>query len=264
MSRRALGSPMTRPTLVPVERRPNGFTLSHRPPRCAAMMQREDQECITGVSKNMLKAVPSWGTKPPSYLQRRAPLPSWHNKWDETGINTAGLSRLGADVPESGPAPRFSPLCSHVDFQKHHQSKSLNCKPDVAMRSRSEAVFHSRKNTGPLRPSEPHRLCSLLGSTVSTLWMSVWTAKLTLVTHAHKHTQGALRVKRRKMRSRERRSLKFHGDTGEERRAAAAEAQASPATGLISMKMSLPLPWLLHGCHDTLVAWEDVQLQGSA
>lgn len=80
--------------------------------------------------------------------------------------------------------------------------------------------------------------------------------------HVHKHTQAdrqSLESKRgEKWEAEKRRSLKFQGDTGEERRASSSSSSYAglPTTGrLISMKMSLPLPWLPYGCHDTLGAW---------
>ncbi len=83
-------------------------------------------------------------------------------------------------------------------------------------------------------------------------------------TQTHTHKDGALGAKRRKMRSRERKSLKFQGDTGERRR-----ANSSSSAGLPSSRpphqyenepsvtvAAVPLPWHF-GC------LEDVQLQGS-
>ena len=81
------------------------------------------------------------------------------------------------------------------------------------------------------------------------------------MTRTHKHRQAdrqSLESKRgEKWEAEKRRSLKFQGDTGEERRASSSSSYAGlPTTGrLISMKMSLPLPWLPYGCHDTLGAW---------
>lgn len=51
------------------------------------------------------------------------------------------------------------------------------------------------------------------------------------------------------MRSAERKSLKFQGNTGEDSRAGGG---GGGGAGLISMKMRPPLQ---HGCHDTLGAW---------
>lgn len=52
------------------------------------------------------------------------------------------------------------------------------------------------------------------------------------------------------MRSAEGKSLKFQGNTGEDRRAG-----GGGGAGLISMKMSPPFQPLPYGCHDTLGAW---------
>lgn len=63
---------------------------------------------------------------------------------------------------------------------------------------------------------------------------------------------GALGAKRRKVRSAERKSLKFQGDTGEDRRGGGG---GGGGAGLISMKMRPPFQPLPYGCHDTLGAW---------
>lgn len=100
--------------------------------------------------------------------------------------------------------------------------------------------------------SKLHCLFLPLGLTVDAWRVSLWKLKPRFVACTQKkyiHAKtGPLRAKEEKMRSAERKSLKFQGDTGEDRR-------ASSSKGLISMKMSLPLRLLPYGCHDTLAAW---------
>lgn len=122
--------------------------------------------------------------------------------------------------------PAFLFACLHKNSAVHHP-KSLKCKPDVAKRSRPEEVFHSYKNTCPLQPYAIKITSPLFSSCINCghfVRVSLDRELDIHDTHAFTNTH-----KRRKMRSRERRSLKFQGDIGEER---GASGRSSRGAGL--------------------------------
>lgn len=180
-------------------------------------------------------------------------------------INAAGLGHLRANIPHPS---CFLPFCLHADTKTVPSTtqKVLNANlmwPRGADQRRfSTAIkihaLYSRT------PSKLHRLCSLLVLTVDTLCVSVWTGNLTFMTHTRAQTHTRC-TERRKMRSRERRSLKFQGDIGEERGASGRGSRGAglpgnwphqyenePAVTVAAVR----LPWHF-GC------LEDMELQGS-
>lgn len=126
----------------------------------------------------------------------------------------------------------------------------------MAKRSRPEEVFHSHKNTCPLQPYAIKITSPLFSSCINCGHFVRVSLDRELDIHDTHACTNTHKVHREEKNEKQRKKvIKISGrHWRSERAAAAAEAQASPATGLISMKMSLLLPWLPYGCHDTLVA----------